>query len=66
MTRLAYESFEEWNPDPSIYVRLFFRWLTRMLNDLQPAAKEIYGHIDNLELHVRIRVRSLSVCLTLL
>ncbi|KAG9311348.1 heme peroxidase [Chiua virens] len=34
-----YKSFEEWNPDPVIH----------------NAAQELYGHIDNLELHVGLQ-----------
>ncbi|KAI9456431.1 heme peroxidase, partial [Boletus coccyginus] len=34
-----YESFQEWNPDPIIH----------------SAAEELYGHIDNLELHVGLQ-----------
>ncbi|KAH0828618.1 heme peroxidase [Lanmaoa asiatica] len=49
-----YESFQEWNPDPIIHVRLSSQ-LTRLLNYPQSAAEELYGHIDNLELHVGLQ-----------
>lgn len=43
----------------SIYsCKTFFSHLIRLLHDPQFAAEELYGHIDNLELHVRTCVFS--------
>jgi linoleate 10R-lipoxygenase len=52
-----FETFEEWNPDPEIAVRLlsrFRRFFVVVVVDIccQNAARQLYGHVNNLELYV--------------
>lgn len=57
-----FETFEEWNPDPSVAVRYLLLVLSRkVVADVlmwwhrQNAARQLYGHINNLELYVGLQ-----------
>jgi linoleate 10R-lipoxygenase len=50
---IEFKTFEEWNPDPEIAVRLFSNTMVFVVHICyQNAARRLYGHVDNLELYV--------------
>lgn len=50
---VAFASFEEWNPDPEIAVRIAaLLWTNTLTHPAQGTARRLYSHIDNLELYV--------------
>ncbi|KAG6809913.1 hypothetical protein H0H92_014111 [Tricholoma furcatifolium] len=53
-----FQSFEEWNPDPEIAVRDQDFHIVIRLIWIQNAARQLYGHIDNLELYTGLQAES--------
>jgi hypothetical protein len=50
---IEFKTFEEWNPDPEIAVRLLSSTKWVFVNTCyQNAARRLYGHVNNLELYV--------------